>query len=117
MARLVNLEIFKLSSNSVKVAGYSARTSLFVQNQVRFKRKVPIVDDFNYVLVFLLVDPCVQFWISPVRDVYPGAARSNQSEEQVALVTNHLFRGLIRQFLQSDSEKRPNMEHIIVEHF
>ena len=61
MARLVNLEIFKLSSNSVKVAGYSALKSLFIQNQVRFKRKVPIVDDFNYILVFLLVDRCVQY--------------------------------------------------------
>lgn len=41
----------------------------------------------------------------------------NQSEEQVALVTNHLFQGLIRQFLPSDSDKTPNMEHIIVEYF
>ena len=69
MARLVNLEIFKLSSNSVKVAGYSALKSLFVQNQVRFQRKVPIVDDFNYILVFLLVDRCVQY-------VVPGPRKS-----------------------------------------
>lgn len=81
MAGLVNLEIFKLSSNSVKVAGYSALKSLFIQNQVRFKRKVPIVDDFNYILVFLLVDRCVQFWISPVRDLYPGTARSKPARE------------------------------------
>ena len=71
MARIVNLEIFKLSSNSVKVAGYSALKSLFMQNQVRFKRKVPIVDDFNYILVVLLVDRCVQYVVLGPRSAMP----------------------------------------------
>ena len=75
MARLVNLQIFKLSSNSVKVAGYLALKSLFIQNQVGFKRKVTIVDDLNYVLVFLLVDRRVQFWISPARDCVSGGCQ------------------------------------------
>ena len=36
-----------------------------------------------------------------------------QREEQVALVTNHVFRGLIRRCIQKDPEARPNMEEII----
>ncbi|KAL9975188.1 hypothetical protein ACROYT_G012317 [Oculina patagonica] len=36
-----------------------------------------------------------------------------QREEQVALVTNHVFRGLIRRCIQTDPEARPNMEEII----
>ena len=39
----------------------------------------------------------------------------NQRKEQVALVTNHVFRGLIRSCVQSDPEQRPNMEDIIEE--
>jgi len=36
-----------------------------------------------------------------------------QREEQVALVTSHMFRSLIRRCLQSDPLDRPNMEEII----
>ena len=36
-----------------------------------------------------------------------------QREEQVALVTNHVFRGLIRRCIQEKPEARPNMEEII----
>ena len=34
-------------------------------------------------------------------------------EEQVALVTNHVFRGLIRRCVQTDPGERLNMEEII----
>ena len=36
-----------------------------------------------------------------------------QREEQVALVTNHVFRGLIRRCVQTDPGERLNMEEII----
>jgi len=36
-----------------------------------------------------------------------------QREEQVALVTNHMLRGLIRRCIQKDPEARPDMEEII----
>ena len=36
-----------------------------------------------------------------------------QREEQVALVTNHMLRGLIRHCIQKDPEARPDMEEII----
>jgi len=36
-----------------------------------------------------------------------------QREEQVALVTNHVFRGLIRRCIQENPEARPNMEEIV----
>lgn len=36
-----------------------------------------------------------------------------QREEQVALVTNHVFRGLVRRCIQLDPEARPHMEDII----
>ena len=39
----------------------------------------------------------------------------NKRKEQVALVTNHVFRGLIRRCLQSDSKERPTMEVVIDE--
>ena len=38
-------------------------------------------------------------------------------KEQVALVTNHVFRGFVQQCVQSDAEKRPDMEDIIAEYY
>ena len=36
-------------------------------------------------------------------------------DEQVVLVTNHMFRGLVQRCLQTDPEMRPNMQQIIDE--
>ena len=36
-------------------------------------------------------------------------------EEQIALVTNHVLRGLIRWCMQQDPEARPTMEEILNE--
>ena len=69
-------------------------------------RRGPRTMHILYSFGFLLCEMCIRELPDP-----------NQREKQVALVTNHVFRSLIRQCLQSDSEKRPNVEHTIVEYF
>ena len=39
----------------------------------------------------------------------------DRREEQVAMVTDRMFRALIRRCLQQDPKERPTMEHIIGE--